>query len=647
MPAAPATLGMQASYLRADLMRCTAFIVVITLLLSGLPLSGVAAAAPDDLIQLLEQAKAERYRSPGEARRLNAAIRVQLANQPDPFLAAQTYLNDCWTLIEQDGQQGAEAAAVGLTLIESDASPAARALKARLALCQLTAQEYLGSLTESLIGYDKLQREAEMLADEMLQAEVQLARGELRSYLGQFADGLMDLQSACKIFESHQRRNESLYCLQAIAILYYRFQDYGRAIDYFNEVIPAWQAQQQHAMLADAYYNLARAQDGKGDTIAALANYEQMRQLSKQLGNGTGVAYAEQSIGLLYTRRNEAAKGLPLLDSSLKVFRELGDTDMTARLAQYRGLALQQLRRFGEAIVSVEESVRLYRSIDQQPGLEKSLHLLADILIAAGEFERAAQIQREQFAVHEQLDKIRRDEMLAQQRTQFDTEKKDQENRFLQNERELAGKALEAADRVDRLKTLVIVLTVLLLTVAGGFLVRQLRLATRLRTLALSDELTGIGNRRSVLTFLEDQIKLHKVNGGSLSVALLDIDKFKHINDRLGHAAGDEVLKAVAHHCQQQMRGHDKFGRTGGEEFLAVLPDANLTAAGDVARRLCEQVRELNLDHIEPGLQVTVSIGVSQWQAGDSGSSNVIMRADSALYEAKNAGRDQVRLRSN
>jgi len=268
-------------------------------------------------------------------------------------------------------------------------------------------------------------------------------------------------------------------------------------------------------------------------------------------------------------------------------------------------------------------------------------------LISAKAFERAANTLLLAREVHDRLDRSRRDELLSQQRAQFDAEKKEQENRALKAERELAERELDSASRIDRLKTLAISLAVALLTVAAAFLVRQLRLARRLHVLALVDELTGIANRRSVLAFLDEQIRQHADSGKPLSVILLDIDNFKRLNDTHGHAAGDEALKAIAAQCQQLLRGQDRIGRTGGEEFLVVLPDATLDHAGEVAERLCEQVRRLPLDAIAPGLRTSISVGVGQWREDDGDARDVVRRADEALYAAKEAGRDRVRLSRN
>jgi diguanylate cyclase (GGDEF)-like protein len=601
------------------------------------------AVAQDTLRAQLENAIAARYRSPAEARALDAALRQRLRVERDPVVEAQTWLNDCETFIEEDGKAALAAAASGVRVLE-EARVEDPVLRLSLELCEHHADEYLGKPNESLVGYDRIVDEATRLSAPQLEADARVRRGELRSYLGRFADGLEDLKAARAIFLERGRDNDALYSLQAIATLYYRLGDYDRAIEYFNEVVPERERRGQTYMLGDALYNLARALEGKGDFDGALHNFEQMRAISRQIGSPTGVAYAEQSIGALRLKRGEAATALELFESSLEGFRRVEDRDMIARLQNFRGTALQQLGRVDDALLAVNEAVRLYREIDNRPGLEKAYGLQAALLIARSDFERAVgalQLERE---VHAGLDAQRRDESLAQQRAQFDAEKKEQENKVLEARRQADAAALESSTRLGQLKTLVIVLVVALLSVAGGFLLRQVRLARRLRVLALVDELTGIANRRSVLAFLDEQIRLHRAAGKPLSVILLDIDHFKRLNDTHGHAIGDGALKAVSGVCQHLMRGHDRIGRTGGEEFLGVLPEAPLARAGEVAERLCEQVRRLDLSHLAPGLRVTISIGVSEWRPSDPDAQAVVSRADAALYAAKAAGRDRVML---
>lgn len=622
---------------------------------SKLPVFAVAwlllgAAAPgrahDGSVEAqLEDAMEARYRSPAEARMLNAALRERLRAEPRPAIEAQTWLNECLSLIEEDARAALEAAAAGKRVLEASGRDIA-ALRGRLEVCELQAREYLGEISESLAGYDGIVALAAERNDPLLEADARLARGELRSYVGRFARGLEDLRTACRIYTAHGAENDALYCLQAIATLYVRLEDHAHAIEYLDEVIPERRRRGQTHMLGDALYNLGRALEGQGKLVEARERYEEAREISEQLGSPAGVAYAHQALGTLLLRQGKHSEALELLDEALVEFRRLGDPDMIARVQCLRGHGLFKLGRIDLAFEAARESVALYREIDQAPGLEKATLLLAEIEMHQGRHEEAARTLLAAREVHLRLDRLRRDELLAQQRAGFDAEKKEQEVRLLRAERELAERERNVATRIDRMKSLVIGLTIALLTVAGGFLLRQFRLARRLHVLALVDELTGIANRRSVLAFLDEQVRLHRHGGKPLSVILLDIDHFKRLNDAHGHAAGDAALRAIARACQQLLRGQDKLGRTGGEEFLAVLPDASLAHAGEVAERICDQVRQLSLDAIAPGLRVSISAGVSEWRPQDSDAQAVVQRADTALYEAKQRGRDRVCLRA-
>lgn len=597
--------------------------------------------ASSDLQALLDEAVATSYRSPVEARRLDAELRALLRDSADASIEAGSYLNDCHSLIEENGEKALAAALSGKEVLARSPDPL---MQVRLDLCESAAREYLGQSSESMAGYDRAVEQAKTLGVLSLQAEARLARGELRGYSGRYGDALEDIQFACRSYDELGLKEESLSCLQAIAVLYFRLEDYARAIEYLQDVIPERVARNQTYMLADAQYNLARALEGKGDLAQARAYYERSQQLSSALGNETSEAYSAQALGRIFIRQNEPAKALSLLDAALAVFRRLKDQDYIARIMTARAEAQFMLGRNEVALASVEEAVGIYRELRQLPGLEQGYQLLVRILLRTGQAERAARTLLLERDVHEQLDTARRDEILAQQRAKFDAERKEQSNRFLKARNKLAATALEGAQRIDRLKSAVIALSLLMLLMAGVFVVRQVALTRRLRALAMADELTGIGNRRSVLAFLDEQIRLHRASAKPLSVVLLDIDRFKQLNDLYGHAAGDEALRSVASLCQQLMRDDDKIGRTGGEEFLAVLPGAPLSDAGDVAWRLCEQVRGLSLDAIDTGLRTSISVGVSQWRPGDADAQDVVKRADAALYEAKASGRDRVQL---
>lgn len=154
----------------------------------------------------------------------------------------------------------------------------------------------------------------------------------------------------------------------------------------------------------------------------------------------------------------------------------------------------------------------------------------------------------------------------------------------------------------------------------------------RIQSIALRDELTGAYNRRFLMEVLgREQARAGRL-GASYSVCLIDIDHFKNVNDTLGHAAGDEILKQVAALVGRGLRAVDVFGRYGGEEFLIVLPDTDRAGALLVAQRVRAAVAA--------DTTVTVTIGVAQHARDDVAA--VLARADQALYQGKAAGRNRV-----
>jgi diguanylate cyclase len=163
----------------------------------------------------------------------------------------------------------------------------------------------------------------------------------------------------------------------------------------------------------------------------------------------------------------------------------------------------------------------------------------------------------------------------------------------------------------------------------------------RIEELAELDELTGSFNRRCIMRMLDDEIPRAHRSKMPCSIALIDLDWFKRINDAYGHPTGDEVLRTFAITVFANIRNIDRFGRYGGEEFLLMLPDT----PGDVAARILDRLRaiiaDLDWSAFSPGMQVTISAGVATLRP-DEKPDSFLARADSALYSAKAQGRNRI-----
>jgi diguanylate cyclase (GGDEF)-like protein len=156
------------------------------------------------------------------------------------------------------------------------------------------------------------------------------------------------------------------------------------------------------------------------------------------------------------------------------------------------------------------------------------------------------------------------------------------------------------------------------------------------------DGLTGIYNRRFLETRLCEEFDRHKRYGRPLSLIMLDIDHFKKVNDRYGHQFGDEVLKAVSSKIFDMTRKTDFVTRYGGEEFCCLLPETPGDAAMVLAERFRKEVMEMQLVCNADPVKVTISLGVCDLDEEAEGPEELIKKADDALYEAKEAGRNRV-----
>ncbi|MEN6567115.1 MAG: GGDEF domain-containing protein, partial [Veillonellales bacterium] len=175
-------------------------------------------------------------------------------------------------------------------------------------------------------------------------------------------------------------------------------------------------------------------------------------------------------------------------------------------------------------------------------------------------------------------------------------------------------------------------------------LVKEHTLRLELEKVAYTDYLTGALNRRKFFQLGERQFNLFKESEGFFSIIMLDVDYFKNLNDKFGHAAGDIFLKSFTKTIVDHKRSGDILGRLGGEEFALILPETKLESAIEMAERLRNLSENNEAFFNKKVLQTTVSIGVTEVWTKDESFHDVLKRADDALYLAKSKGRNRVQL---
>jgi diguanylate cyclase (GGDEF)-like protein len=234
-----------------------------------------------------------------------------------------------------------------------------------------------------------------------------------------------------------------------------------------------------------------------------------------------------------------------------------------------------------------------------------------------------------------------RSKAAAALRARFETDREIERNALLKRELEAAREQSQRQARELRWNAIVVTLGVLVIALLIYFLIANRRYRQQLVKLASQDSLTGLPNRRRTAELAAAALANAAATESPLTIAIIDMDHFKIINDRCGHATGDLVLKEFARVGREALRNSDVLGRWGGEEFLLVMPGATLEIAQASLERMRTLVFGIRLPTSGAGLRVSLSAGLAT-----SGRSldEMIARADAALYVAKNEGRDLVRV---
>lgn len=591
----------------------------ILLTVVGLSLAGMVQGQTPDLERSVREDL-----SPDQWQALLAKLKDQ------PALAAHAYRLRCLHLLDRfDAPAKAavtDAIQQGLPLA---ARTGATADEAGLRLCQGTQEEAAGRLNEAFTAYDQAARLATQAHDDDLLGQALIVRGSLRYSRGEAHTALLDLQEAYRLATQRQDVDQISNALNSLANLYASRQlaQYDKALEYYQESLKLNENRNKPLDVATTQFNIGstlnklhRPAEAHVMLQKALAGYQALKDEGS-------VGETQREIAQLLNGEGKPAAALPRADAAVTAAQQQADKGSLALAQLVRAKSLRLLGRLNEAARDLDAARGHFEAQRNPRALERLLDEQAELYAAQQRWEAAYRARTQQRDTQEQLTRQQNEELSAGLRIGFDTERKEQENAALQ-------KAAEAATQIRHLQSALILLGAVLLGGVGVLAWRMTRQARQMRHLALSDELTGLPNRRAILSSLAQRLAA----GETVPLLIFDIDHFKRINDRLGHDVGDRVLREVARHTRAALGGDGELGRIGGEEFLVLLKTAQIEA---VAERLRAAVQALRFEDLDPPLTVTISLGGTRAQPGESSPEVLLKRADLALYEAKEAGRNQ------
>lgn len=615
--------------------------LVLTLLLLHPLLAGAASDAVSEARQLIEQGQAQVKVDPEHSRKLAEQALQLLAIRPDVDLQMRAHLLLCDYHAERDRGAAEQHVAQARALLPQLRR---RGLGAGLLGCEGQLYEGAGDNTRALASYEQEVQLAEQTHDDDMLADGLFNRGHLRGVRGEFASGLSDLKRSRALFERLQLPLYTLTVENAIAILYNRMGDYSQARRYYESAL---KAQTEAGLLREqavTQYNLGRSLENLRDWDAAQLAFDSVLKISRDLGYTRGMAYALRGLASVQNARGVPQRALPLLDQAAAHQKSVPDARLHAQILLQRGIALRLLRRLPESVTALIEALKVFSDGEALAEQAATHGALSDTLAEQGDWRGAFEQQTRFKAVTDQLLSRQLDERFATLKVEYDNAARDREMALLQQTQKATEHALLQERLAGRWLSVAIALAAVLLVVLGALVWRHRRTSVAMRGLAMTDDLTGLPNRRAALAELEVQLARAVPN---CALLLADIDLFKAINDNHGHLAGDQILRAVGEAVRAIGLSHDSghgstcLARFGGEEFVAVLPSVALDEAVASAERFRAQVAALDVSRWSPERSVTISVGVTLIAPGDT-LSTLLRRADEALYAAKASGRNAV-----
>ncbi|TAL75919.1 MAG: diguanylate cyclase [Rhodanobacter sp.] len=510
--------------------------------------------------------------------------------------------------------------------------------------CRGSNQEGVPDTKAAMADYDAAIALARRTENNQLLADGLTWRGRLQSVDGEYAKATVDLLEAQRYYASIGASKQEQDNLLNIATAYRQMGEYAKARGYFTQALTTGTADGDVGRQMTAHMELGFIDLGAEPprTDAARAHFDIVVPLARKAQAALTLASAQLGLAQVDNQAGQWNDALKMLDASSAGMAALHNQWSNDMIALQRGVALAGLGQLPQALAAFDQAeqllhqsgnLRYYGMLLQQRS--RAYEAQGNTKLALADLQRAIKVQAA-------LDQRARSDTATLMRYQFDTAQREAENQRLKNEQRLQEQQLASLQRARRWQQLALLLGAVLIALLTWLAIRQIRMTRRLREIADTDPLTGIANRRNIEWRGQRALDRAMSAGKSLAVVLLDIDHFKQVNDTHGHQTGDAVLVRLAQACRDALREGDAIGRIGGEEFVVLLPGAEIASARDIAERLRLTVSDLAFHDLAPALVVTVSLGVTVSHVGDSQFGALVERADRALYRAKSSGRNQV-----
>ncbi|WP_124748933.1 sensor domain-containing diguanylate cyclase [Alteromonas facilis] len=473
---------------------------------------------------------------------------------------------------------------------------------------------------------------------------VYLSLGTSEYFGRNYFAAIQNLRRALDIFVKQELRVDEDRVLALLALLNSRLGNNERAIEIQLKIAERMRLGAKTLNWSIVDFNIARAYFDLQDFESARIYAERSRDVAKELSDNVGVAYANELLADIYIVEQRYVEAINLAEQAIATFEEVGDREkqLDALIRKAKAQVMQK------NTIEASKTLELIKPLQAQVNLPEPNIEIAELLSlyfeVQDDYQQALAFYKHFHQQFADIELRERGEALDRMLAEFTNDAQQSEYRYLSQQNALNQAQLNEKEQQQTILYLAILLAVVTAIIIVIILIIQWRRGRLMRDLALTDELTGAPNRRAC--FRSAKLAFDQAIAGHYSVviAMVDLDRFKQINDKFGHDVGDEVLKIFAGSVKSVMRERDVFGRLGGEEWLLIFPRSDLMHMDKIFTRLRDTYQAKALDAAIPETQLTFSMGAVSSLDNYSSVQAMITQADKLVYQAKSNGRDRLEI---
>ena len=482
--------------------------------------------------------------------------------------------------------------------------------------------------------------ESKQIADPQI-VEVQnlITLADSKVHQAQYEQALKSLTRAYQLSKTFDDAEISNNVLNSIANVYFNTGQFEQAHRYYSELVSLDEVSGDQEALAVSLFNLGHVNATLKNYAEADANFQQSFTISRELADTSGTAYTLKAMGVNAQAQGNLDAARTFLQEALQLFKSIDDQQQIAAVHRHLGDIAQQENQFDLAVLHYETALPAFAGDTFNITLLRTHRGLSTAYEQLQNYEKAYISQRAYTQLLQQQLEQKNLETTQRLQVQFETQQFSDKNKRLELLNQSQQQELQHRQTLLQMQYLVIALAIGMIILVVILWRRSRIHAHRMKMLATIDSLTGLINRRAILEYGEHEWQRAIRFDRPLCCLLFDIDHFKNINDTLGHATGDKVLRIISEKVKPSLRKTDAFGRFGGEEFLLIATETNIEQAETLAERIRHEIETTTYQGITDQT-ITVSIGIALLQ-DEKALDELIGHADEALYLAKNRGRNQ------